>query len=151
MERLKRFLERFEKRNIYGLPFPDGTEVRRVESTPILIDFYVPFGTEILAPQDGVVFDVVDDKVMSGPTIDYIQSLNFIVIAHENGEYSRVEHLAKGSAMVNVKDRVRKGEIIAITGRSGQMTEPHLGFSVFKISANGAQREIFPRLEKKIE
>lgn len=53
-----------------------------------------------------------------------------IVIDHGNGEYSVYAHLKRNSMLVKNGDMVRKGQLIAKLGSSGNSTEPHLHFQV---------------------
>ncbi len=55
---------------------------------------------------------------------------NYIIIEHENQEYSYYLHLKKNSLIVSVGDNVKRGQHIAELGHSGNSTEPHLHFHV---------------------
>ena len=98
----------------------------------------MPVGTPILAPQSGIIIEVVDRYQKWGPSEKYKNYLNYLTILHKNNECSQICHLAKGSARVKVGDKVKKGEILAKTGYSGWMTEPHLHFIVFRQARNKA-------------
>ena len=47
---------------------------------------------------------------------------NYVLIDHENGEFSLVGHLQRGSVKVKKGDRVRVGEVVAKAGNSGSVT-----------------------------
>lgn len=55
---------------------------------------------------------------------------NVVVIEHTNGEHSTYAHLQPGSPKVKVGDPVKRGQVIARLGNSGNSTEPHLHFQI---------------------
>lgn len=96
------------------------------------VDFGTPMGTPIVAVMDGVV-TASDDTGAHGATINgvYRPCVSYgkwIVIDHENGLSTRVNHLS----LIKVSDgeRVRRGQIIGYSGNSGISTGPHLHLSV---------------------
>ncbi len=91
----------------------------------------VDTGTPVLAAADGIVTFVRDDSYTGGPSIEYWQDSNFIVIQHANGEYSRYDHLAHKSAKVWIGQPVKAGHVIARVGMTGFTYVPHLHFQVF--------------------
>jgi murein DD-endopeptidase MepM/ murein hydrolase activator NlpD len=126
-------------KNIYSLPLPLAVHVTKVVTDSPghpgpyrgAIDFAVPAGTDVLAPLDGEVITVVDKHEAYGKSIKYTQYVNYVQIAHMNGEISDLMHLAKGSVVVKVGQQVKQGQLIAKTGLSGYMTAPHLHWFVF--------------------
>ncbi|OGH02639.1 MAG: hypothetical protein A2798_03300 [Candidatus Levybacteria bacterium RIFCSPHIGHO2_01_FULL_37_17] len=127
--------------NHYEMPFPRDTQVTNIEKDgpahigPFrgAIDYIMALGTSVVAPLDGVISDVYDRHEKYGPTDEFVNDANYITIAHANGEFSQVVHLAKDSSKVKKGDKVKAGQKIAITGNSGWMTEPHLHFFVFTL------------------
>ncbi len=97
------------------------------------IDFVCPVGTPVKATLDGIVVDVKDDSTVGGPEEKFDVFGNYVEIRHPNGEYSIYEHIRRG-AMVQVGDRVRIGQIIAVSGATGWLAQlgPHLHFEVHK-------------------
>jgi murein DD-endopeptidase MepM/ murein hydrolase activator NlpD len=95
------------------------------------VDLMVPENTPVLAAAAGMVTFVRDDSRIGGPTPEYWFDTNFIVIMHQNGEYSRYDHLATGSAKVRTGQQVRAGQQIAEAGMTGFTYAPHLHFKVF--------------------
>jgi len=130
-----------KSRNYYIKPFPKTTRITSVvfdgpaHNGPYRgsIDFVMQLGTPILAPLDGKVIDVVDLNEKYGPSEEFVNDLNYITIRHQNGDFSQVAHLTKGSSKVKEGDTVSAGQQIAVTGNSGWMTEPHLHFFVFRL------------------
>lgn len=96
------------------------------------VDMAVPLNTVVTAAADGVVTRVRDNCDRHGDTIDFGQDMNYITIEHTNGELSEYGHLAKGSAIVKVGQKVKTGQPIAKTGLSGWLFAPHLHFMVYK-------------------
>jgi murein DD-endopeptidase MepM/ murein hydrolase activator NlpD len=130
--------------NHYSLPVPKNA-LQRIDrmSSPAhvgklrnAVDFIVREDTPVLAAADGFVTLVKDDSHIGGPSIEYWQYSNFIVIQHANGEYSRYDHLAYRSATVTAGQHVRKGQVIARVGMTGFTYLPHLHFQVFIFSGN---------------
>ena len=83
---------------------------------------------------------MVDKYDKYGKGEEFGKYLNFITIAHDNGEYSQLAHIAKGSAKVKVGQLVKTGQKIGETGLNGWMEEPfleHLHILVFKLLPEG--------------
>lgn len=93
---------------------------------------YYAFGQPILAPADGKVVQVVDGVPDNTPgQVDvYFRLGNMVVIELGRGEYAYLCHLQLGSTAVRVGERVRRGQVIARCGNSGNSTEPHLHFQL---------------------
>ena len=83
------------------------------------IDYTLPEGESILAKADGVVKDVLGKTSTSGITV---------VIDHGNGYTTSYSHLQK--AKVKRRQKVRRGDIIALSGNSGLSLSPHLHYEV---------------------
>lgn len=90
----------------FGLPGHNG------------IDFGCPKGSEICACADGIV--VLSEKHKAYG--------NIIKIKHKNGYFTLYAHLSKN--FVVVKEKVKKGEIIGLSGSTGFSTGPHLHFGL---------------------
>lgn len=83
------------------------------------IDYTIPEGESIFATADGVVKDVLGKTSTSGITV---------VIDHGNGYTTSYSHLQK--AKVKRRQKVRRGDIIALSGNSGLSLSPHLHYEV---------------------
>jgi murein DD-endopeptidase MepM/ murein hydrolase activator NlpD len=55
---------------------------------------------------------------------------NGITLDVGGGQYAYYAHLQPGSVSVRVGDRVRRGQVVARIGSSGDSREPHLHFEV---------------------
>lgn len=79
------------------------------------VDLAVPVGKKVKAPAGGVVVFAEDDVPLSG---------TLVILDHGHGLTSSFLHLKK--IKVAVGDRVKKGQVIALSGNSGRSTGPHL-------------------------
>lgn len=84
------------------------------------IDISVPSGTEIKATADGIV-------VFSGY---HGRNGNVVMIKHGYGFTTVYAHNKQN--LVSVGQKVKRGDIIAISGNSGSTTGPHLHYEVWK-------------------
>ncbi|MDW8804358.1 peptidoglycan DD-metalloendopeptidase family protein [Streptomyces scabiei] len=101
------------------------------------IDFAVPVGTSIRAVGPGKV-------VAAGPGGSYG---NQIVIKHSDGMYSQYAHLSK--VRVSVGDSVSGGQVIGLSGATGNVTGPHLHFEIRTGPEYGSDISPLPYLRKK--
>jgi hypothetical protein len=66
---------------------------------------------------------------------------NHIIIDHGSGEYGFYAHLSEGTIKVSAGDRVKKGQVIALLGSTGNSTGPHIHFQICDapdfVNANG--------------
>lgn len=83
------------------------------------IDYTVPEDTRVFATADGTVKDVILKRTSSGKSI---------VINHGNGYETVYNHL--NETKVKKGQRVRRGDIIALTGNTGLSLSPHLHYEV---------------------
>ncbi|NBI06684.1 M23 family metallopeptidase [Senegalia massiliensis] len=112
----------------------DGKSYR---DNPKSVDEYYCYDKPILSPADGIVVDIVnnaEDSYILGKGKFYSRANhiagNFIVIQHDVDEYGTLAHLKKGSITVQVGDKVKRGQVIAKCGNTGNSTEPHLHFQL---------------------
>ncbi|XPV75847.1 MAG: M23 family metallopeptidase [Desulfovibrio sp.] len=82
------------------------------------LDFRAAVGTDIHAPAAGTVV-LVGEHYYAG---------NSVYIDHGNGVVSMYFHLSK--SLVKVGDKVKKGDVFGLTGKTGRITGPHLHWSV---------------------
>ena len=144
-----------EAKNKYVLPIKKGKfdRIDRTSSPAHVgklehsVDFICKEGTEIIASLEGEVVWVKDDSNKGGPDKIYWNDGNRIEIKHANGEYTAYEHLRYKGAEVGVKDRVKTGQRIGYSGKTGYTFTfgPHLHFEVFRIT--GPNEEDFETLE----
>jgi len=82
------------------------------------IDIYVPEKTEIKAVADGVIQTATSSKTFG----------NFIIQKTDNNYEIAYGHLNK--ILVKQNARVKKNQIIALSGQTGLATGPHLHFGI---------------------
>ncbi|MDF2845916.1 MAG: Peptidase [Herbinix sp.] len=99
-------------------------------------DYYC-YDQPILAPADGVVEAIVnnaEDSVIIGKGRFFRRSShiagNYILLKHNENEYSMLAHLKKDSIVIEVGEKVHRGQKIATCGNTGNSTEPHLHFQL---------------------
>ena len=100
------------------------------------LDSYYCYNKNIVAPADGKVVSLCNrykDSFVDGKNA-YCDSShiagNYIVIKHNDSEYSAIAHLMLGSITVKKGDIVKQGQIIAKCGNSGNSSEPHIHFQL---------------------
>lgn len=94
------------------------------------IDVEMPIGTPVLAARDGVVVSIRDGWGEGGPSRDFYEQANHIVVQHDDGSYASYSHLQGGAMEVAIGDVVQTGQPLGRSGNSGWSTGPHLHFVV---------------------
>jgi murein DD-endopeptidase MepM/ murein hydrolase activator NlpD len=139
---------------VYALPFGEGKSYRLVQGyfgpfthkERAALDFNLKRGTKVCAAREGVVVRVKEDGDRGGWNKKYRPDGNNLVIQHPDGSRAGYWHLQKDGVLVNVGDSVKKGQVIALSGKTGYASHPHLHFLVW-ISANGNWRQIPTRFQ----
>jgi murein DD-endopeptidase MepM/ murein hydrolase activator NlpD len=90
-------------------------------------DFIMPMRTPVVAARDGRVIRL-DVHFADNTGIDYEE--NYLQLRHADGTTTWYIHLTKDGALVAVGDLVAQGQIIALSGNSGESARPHLHFQV---------------------
>lgn len=109
-----------------------GKDNETNKDTDYLNENYFAYNKDILAPEDGKVIKVIDgvkDNVPGEMNANNPEG-NYVIIEHENNEYSMLAHLKKGSIKVKTGELVNEGQHIGQCGNSGHSSEPHLHFQV---------------------
>jgi peptidase M23-like protein len=102
---------------------------------------WLGFGAPVLAPGGGIVKETrndVDDNVLGKKMFDFrlvFQDIkafygNYVILDHQNGEYSLLLHLKKGSVRVKPGDRVRQGQELGQMGISGDSEFVHVHYQL---------------------
>lgn len=151
--------------DVVGAHQPDGYSfISECNSNPVTLGDFGVWHRDVLAMGDGVVVEVGNnfpEAEMSDPQKfmdpDYVEALlrrlipsigftnaiagNHVVVDHENGEFSIYCHLSEGTIGVAVGERVRRGQVIAKVGNTGNSGGPHLHFQLMDspdfMTANG--------------
>mgnify|MGYP001570659847 CR=1 FL=1 len=121
----------------YLLPFPAASSYYLLQGNcgkhshfgndAFAYDFSMPVGTFIIAMRSGKVVNVREQFKDGSNTND---SLNFIIILHNDSSASRYLHITQNGALVERGQYVNAGDTIALSGNSGLSTEPHLHVDV---------------------
>ncbi len=82
------------------------------------LDIAIPTGSYIRAAGAGRVVEVGEDPAYG----------KFVRIDHENGYVTLYAHASETS--VELREEVRKNEVIALSGDTGESTAPHLHFEI---------------------
>lgn len=100
---------------------------------------WVGYGVDVLAVADGVVRDSRDGEQEHAPltpqpepaslTADGLFG-NYVVLEVAPGVFASYAHLRKGSVRVKPGERVRRGQLLAQLGQSGNSAAPHLHFQL---------------------
>lgn len=94
------------------------------------------YGVDVLAVSDGIVASIRDDFPESNTLSEHPAYTpdkatgNFISLDLGNDHLAFYEHLKPGSIRVKPGQKVKKGDIIASLGFTGQTTGPHLHFHI---------------------
>ena len=99
--------------HLYGRPFHDG------------VDFGLPVGTPIVAAGDGVVIAMGNTGLVRRCRLWG----KWILLRHNNGLSTIYAHLSLIKVFPGQK--VKKGDLIAYSGNTGNSTGPHLHFGVY--------------------
>jgi murein DD-endopeptidase MepM/ murein hydrolase activator NlpD len=83
------------------------------------VDIAQPTGAIVTAPSGGVVTLAYPDMFLSGGTL---------IIDHGHGLSSTFIHLSK--ILVNLGDKIRQGQRIALVGQTGRASGPHLHWAM---------------------
>ncbi len=93
-------------------------------------DVSMPIGTPIIAARDGTVVDMKMHFTKSGLDPAAHGKANYIRLRHDDGTMTVYVHLKANSQTVKNGQRVKAGDIIALSGNTGYTTGPHLHFAV---------------------
>lgn len=97
---------------------------------------YLAYGKEIIAVADGVIArtrDGMPDQVPPYPPPGQSEQTaagNYVMQAIGGGHYAFYAHLQPGSLRVREGQPVRRGQVLALLGNTGNSTEAHLHFHV---------------------
>ncbi|EHJ08189.1 M23 family metallopeptidase [Staphylococcus simiae] len=97
---------------------------------------YYAYGENVLAPQKGIVVDtrstMKDNKI--GETDTDHPFGNYVIIRHDENEYSLIAHFKQHSILVSPGEKINESTILGKCGNSGNSSEPHIHFQVMDSS-----------------
>lgn len=140
---------------IYALPYEEGKSYIIVQGyfgvfshqERAALDFKMKRGTKIYAAREGVVVRVKEDSDRGGLNKKYRSDGNNIVIQHPDRSRAGYWHLQKDGALVNVGDTIKKGQLIALSGKTGYASTPHLHFLVWSFDSTRQWRQVATRFQ----
>lgn len=94
-------------------------------------DFNMPENTEFIASRAGTVTYVENSQSSDGGGVG-----NYVYIDHHDGTYGLYYHSPKGGIKVKTGDKVKQGQVLGMTGKSGLAGYPHLHFIVVQSPPN---------------
>jgi len=103
---------------------------------PTKVEDYPSYGKDVIAVADGVVVKVSNNHPdsrtngMKAFCDTWSHRGNYIVIKHNDSEYSLIAHLMPQSITAKVDDKVKQGQAIAKCGNSGNCVSPHIHFQL---------------------
>ena len=106
-------------------------------------DFKMPIGTPICAARPGIVAAYRSDCSKGGMTSQNLKDYNYVVIRHDDGTYAEYAHCKKDGVLVKLGQKVRAGQMIALSGNTGHTSSPHLHFVAF-YTVSGTKRITIP-------
>ena len=114
------------------------------------IDFKCPVGTPLYSPVNGVIVDV-NDSISDGTEVSGIAASNMFqwnsimmrvedesVDATTDPLYVEFVHIKTDSCVVQVDDKVKKGQLICRSGSVGFSPEPHLHLAAYRSNGDDA-------------
>jgi murein DD-endopeptidase MepM/ murein hydrolase activator NlpD len=139
---------------VYALPYEEGKKFRVIQGyfshfthkERAALDFNMKRGAKIAAAREGVVTRVKEDGTKGGLNGKFRSHGNNIVIQHADGSRAGYWHLQHNGALVNVGDTVKRGQVIALSGKTGFAFVPHLHFLVWT-SRDGKWQQVATRFQ----
>lgn len=98
-------------------------------------DIDMPLGTVVVAAREGMVTQV-EGRFLDGNRVSGQE--NLVLVKHDDGTVAEYVHLTVRGPQVAVGERVRQGQDIARSGDTGESTEPHLHFQVYRCDGCGS-------------
>ncbi len=97
---------------------------------------YAYVGAKVLSVADGTVVNLQDGRPNETPPkfpegYDLLQQLgNFVIVDIGHGHFAYYCHFQPNTLKVHVGDKVRRGQVLALMGNSGNSDAPHLHFGI---------------------
>lgn len=155
VRRLQKGITHEDSSYVYALPYETGKTHLLVQGyfssfthkERAALDFKMKRGTRICAAREGVVVRVKEDGDRGGGKRKYRAYGNYVIIQHADSSRAGYWHLQKDGVLVNVGDTVSRGQVIALSGKTGYSFTPHLHFLVWSTDANRQWRQVATRFQ----
>ena len=123
-----------------GLPFAIGTQFylsqgafgkasHSEKGNEYFWDFNVPYGTKVVAVEAGKVIEIYAPKGSGGCDSKFSNNAHNVKIEASDGTVAQYVHV---DAKVSVNQKVKKGDVIAVTALNGFICQPQLHFGIYK-------------------
>lgn len=140
---------------VYALPFEERKKFRVIQGyfshfthkERAALDFNMNRGTRITAAREGLVVRAKEDGTKGGFNKKYRPDGNNMVIQHADGTRAGYWHLQHNGALLNVGDTAKKGQVIALSGKTGYASVPHLHFLVWRFDSKGQWQQVATRFQ----
>jgi len=135
---------------LYRLPWAEGssfmfTQVHGgritthfTKATLHAVDIGMPEGTPVLAARTGIVEALQAHHGASEDEGPLTYEGNFVRVRHSDGTAATYAHLRHQGVTVVVGDGIEAGQLLGISGASGDVLEPHLHFVVTRVHENSS-------------
>ncbi|MBT8253982.1 MAG: M23 family metallopeptidase [Bacteroidia bacterium] len=111
----------------------DSEPTHNTDMSRYALDFGLSIGDTICAAMKGYVVGVVKDYKSGGEGKEWKDYGNFITIYDpESGVFTQYVHLKYKGSFVNIGDSINSGQIIGLSGMTGQTNIEHLHFNCLK-------------------
>jgi murein DD-endopeptidase MepM/ murein hydrolase activator NlpD len=155
VKRLQKGITKDDSSYIYGLPYEEGESHLLVQGyfssfthrERAALDFKMKRGTKICAAREGVVVRLKEDGDRGGLKKRYRPYGNYVIIQHADSSRAGYWHLQKDGVLVNLGDTVQKGQVIALSGKTGYSFTPHLHFLVWSTDNRRQWRQVATRFQ----
>ena len=138
---------------IYRLPYKQGTsqmisqgyngKFTHFGKSQYAVDFNMKEGAGVYAAREGIVVKTKSDSNRGGPNRRFEKDANYIIIEHRDKTLAKYAHLQKDGVVVHVGQKVKRGELIGYSGKTGFARGAHLHFIVYK-ALDGKTRVSIP-------
>ena len=106
------------------------------------VDFMMDKGTKVYSAREGIVIQTKSDSNVGGYEKKFSKDGNFVTTLHEDGTFGTYYHLKKNGVVVNVGEKVGKGQHLGYSGSTGYSSGPHLHFAVFKAASASSTQSL---------
>jgi hypothetical protein len=136
----------------YAVDYEQLDADNRIYSGEKEVDNYTIYGQEAIAVADATVVKVVDGVPEQEPGV-FPEGIspdeadgNSVILDLGGGNFALYGHFQPGSVRVKEGERVKRGDVLALVGSSGNSLAPHLHFHVMStplaLASNGLPYEV---------
>jgi murein DD-endopeptidase MepM/ murein hydrolase activator NlpD len=102
------------------------------------VDIAMPQGAPVLAARAGIVEALQADHGASEDEAPLTYEGNFVRVRHADGTVATYAHLKHRGVTVAVGEAIEVGQLLGVSGASGDVLEPHLHFVVTRVHENSS-------------